>query len=120
MKKILKINSDGYFLEDILVSDNHSIPDDCIEKECPQGFIRPKWNGNEWVEGGIIPIDTEEQKKIRYEKYTVKYIRDKYTNDDEYKILREKISGMDNDSFTTYNTYVEECKVKAYKEVYGN
>jgi hypothetical protein len=65
------------------------------------------------------PTKTEAELKAEYEKLTVKYIRLKYSADDENKILREKCAGTDNGEFDEYNTYVEECKVKAHKEVYG-
>lgn len=51
MKKILRIDLDGFFIEDVLIQDNGEIPTDCIEIECPEGFYKPKWNGEEWVEG---------------------------------------------------------------------
>lgn len=31
----------------------------------------------------------------------------------------KKISEIDNGSFENYNIYIEECKTKAYVEVYG-
>jgi len=122
MKKVLKIDSDGYFVEDVLIEDSESIPSDCIETICPQGFIKPKWDNSKWIEGGIISVkvETDEDKKERYNNFTVHYIREKYSSDDEYKILREKINGTDTENFATYNTYIEECKTKAHTEVYGN
>lgn len=62
MKKVLKIDKDGFFIEDV-ISHEEFIPSDCIEVECPQGFYKPRWNDDEWVEG-LTPQEIEELKKI--------------------------------------------------------
>lgn len=51
MKKVLKINSKGYFIEDIILQDGDQTPTDCIETQCQGGFYKPRWNGTSWVEG---------------------------------------------------------------------
>jgi hypothetical protein len=51
MKKVLKIDNEGFFIEDVILQDGETTPNDCIEIECPQGFYKPKWNGKEWTEG---------------------------------------------------------------------
>ncbi len=51
MKKVLKINEDGFFIEDVVLEDEESIPEGCIEVECPQGFYKPRWDGSMWIEG---------------------------------------------------------------------
>lgn len=51
MKKVIKIDETGLFIEDVLINENEEIPLDCIETPCPNGFYMPKWNGAKWVEG---------------------------------------------------------------------
>lgn len=51
MRKVLKIDKNGLFIEDVLIEVDEQTPADCIEIECPQGFYRPKWDGKSWVEG---------------------------------------------------------------------
>lgn len=51
MRKVLKIDINGFFIEDVLLKDGEVAPLDCIDVMCPQGFYKPKWNGSEWVEG---------------------------------------------------------------------
>lgn len=51
MKKVLKIDSKGYFIEDVLLDENETTPTDCVEVPCQQGFYKPKWDGTHWVEG---------------------------------------------------------------------
>lgn len=51
MKKIIRIDETGLFIEDVLIKEDELIPTDCIEIYCPNGFYLPKWNGTEWVEG---------------------------------------------------------------------
>lgn len=71
----------------------------------------------------VIVELTEEEKKAKYEELTMKYIHEKYTYDDENKIMREYISDQENlefkQAFDSYNNYVITCKAKAKKEVYG-
>ncbi len=63
MKKVLKINEDGFFIEDVVLEDEESIPEGCIEVECPQGFYKPRWDGSMWIEG-LTQEEIEELKKI--------------------------------------------------------
>lgn len=65
MKKVLKINSEGFFIEDVLIENNETLPNNCIETICPQGFKKPKWDGKEWVEGDVtkVKIETDEERK---------------------------------------------------------
>lgn len=51
MKKVLRTDNNGYFIEDVILEVNEETPNDCIETLCPEGFYKPKWNGTEWVEG---------------------------------------------------------------------
>lgn len=48
-----KIDATGLFVEDLFWNDEDGpIPPDCIAVHAPEGFIRPKWDGAQWVEGG--------------------------------------------------------------------
>lgn len=51
MKKVIRIDANSLFLEDVLLEDRVAIPSDCIEIPCRNGFYKPEWNGTEWVEG---------------------------------------------------------------------
>lgn len=51
MRKILRIDSNGFYIEDVILQNGEVTPTDCIEIICPDGFYKPKWNGNAWVEG---------------------------------------------------------------------
>lgn len=73
---------------------------------------------------------TEEQKALQkenqYKALCEKYIREKYSANDEDKIKRECLFDMisnntNNESklqFLEYNSYVESCKLKAKQEIY--
>ena len=66
MKKLLRINEDGLFVEDVLVElvpmidgeideegNMTQVPDPLyISTPCSGGFYHPKWDGTQWVEGG--------------------------------------------------------------------
>ena len=64
---------------------------------------------------------TEEELHERYRGLCVRYIHDKYPISDENKILREYLAYGEaaKTAFEEYNAYVEACKVKAYRETYG-
>lgn len=57
--------------------------------------------------------ENEEVKQEQYHNKVVALIREKYSQNDEYKILRTKLAGNDTGEFEEYNAYVEECKKKA-------
>ena len=63
------------------------------------------------------------QPELLYEQLTVRKIREKYSDNEEYKILRERLAKPDDETaiaaFAEYNDYVEQCKNEARNEVYG-
>jgi hypothetical protein len=50
--------------------------------------------------------------KLPYEKLVNQLVREKYTDSEEFAILRKAINGI-TDEFLIYNAFVEECKTKA-------
>lgn len=64
---------------------------------------------------------TEEELHTRYQNLSIKYIREKYSVNDESKVIREYLAYGEEykPAFDEYNTYVEDCKAKAYSEIYG-
>lgn len=63
MRKVIKIDSNGYFIEDVILENEEITPEECIEIECPQGFYKPRWDGSRWIEG-LTQEEIEELKKI--------------------------------------------------------
>lgn len=53
MRKVIRIDSGGFFVEDVILKQEDETPEDCIEVLCQDGFYRPKWDfdNEEWVEG---------------------------------------------------------------------
>jgi hypothetical protein len=53
---------------------------------CPEGFILPRWNGNEWTEGGVAPTETtiQEVERLKLELSETDY---KIIKCSEYKLL---------------------------------
>lgn len=82
----------------------------------------------------FYPPKTEEQlakeKQTEYERLCEKYIREKYSSNDEDKVKRECLDEMlkniknnttnseKTTQFNNYNAYVESCKARAKVEVY--
>ena len=56
-------------------------------------------------------------KEKLYANLVSKLIRERYSVDDEMAILRQKETKPE--EWETYNTFCEECKVKAKEEIYG-
>ena len=51
--QVVRIDKNGYFIEDVILKDEEEIPANCIETLVPtktQGFYKPKWTGTEWIE----------------------------------------------------------------------
>jgi hypothetical protein len=51
MKQVFKIDDQGFYIEPVIVKDDEELEENLIETPIPEGFYRPRWNGNEWVEG---------------------------------------------------------------------
>ena len=70
MKLFRKIDTTtGNFLEDVLFESYPTLEDgeldpQYIEDAPKQGFYLPRWNGTEWVEGGVVPEPTEPEQQL--------------------------------------------------------
>jgi hypothetical protein len=51
VKQVFKIDDQGFYVEPVIIGDDEELGENLIETPIPEGFYRPKWNGNEWVEG---------------------------------------------------------------------
>ena len=63
------INENGIFLSDDFVEE---LTANTIETPCPDGFILPRWDGTQWVEGGTAPTPqpmqpTQEERLVALE-----------------------------------------------------
>ncbi len=50
-----KIDENGYFVEDVILKEGETIPNNYIEIRPPQPCYKPRWDGTEWVEEGEPP-----------------------------------------------------------------
>lgn len=87
------------------------------------GVYKLKWveTDTQIVQEWEFEAYTEEQLKEQYKKLTVQYIREKYSTNQEFAILREYMTYGEayKEAFNEYNSYVESCKAKAHAEVYA-
>jgi hypothetical protein len=51
MRIVSKVDAQGTFVEDVLLTDGEATPQDCVTQRPPEGFYSPKWTGTAWVEG---------------------------------------------------------------------
>lgn len=54
-----RIDSKGFFVEDVLVGLEETSNPIFITTKVPEGMIKPMWDGTQWVEKGV-PLPVEE------------------------------------------------------------
>jgi hypothetical protein len=64
------------------------------------------------------PSQPEVTPEQMYKDRVIELVRAEYSVDDELAILRQRDTKVD--EFNSYNTFVEECKVTARREIYGD
>ena len=88
------------------------------------GIYTPVWTETETqlIQKWEFTTYTEEQLKEQYKERTVEYIREKYSVNQEFAILREYMTFGETckEAFDEYSNYVESCKTRAYEEIYGS
>ena len=83
------------------------VPIDCMIRDFENGIFSQ----------ALYDARKEIEKEKRYENRVEWYIRQKYSLNAELAILRQRYVKLQ--EFDEYNSYVEECKARARKEVYG-
>lgn len=74
---------------------------------------------NGWLPYTVeMNLDTQESPDILYKQCINNLIREKYTIDDEIAFIRQKENKPL--EFDEYNLFVEECKIIAKNEIYGD
>lgn len=51
MKQVIRVDENGFYVEPVLIQDDAEIPADCVETPFIDGMYKPKWTGEEWIEG---------------------------------------------------------------------
>lgn len=74
-------------------------------------------NGWQIYEPPVIEEQSVSQEE-QYKQRIIELVREKYSIDDELAIQRQRDTKID--EFNAYNTFVEECKVTARREIYGD
>ena len=69
-------------------------------------------HSQELQEDGTYLVTLTRYSNLPYEQLVHKLVREKYTESEEFAILRKALNEK-TDEFLTYNAYVEECKVRA-------
>ncbi len=59
---------------------------------------------------------TSDEVHQQYEKKVALLIREHYTEDEEFAILRKNMAGIDTAEFDAYNAYVEDVKLQVKTE----
>ena len=62
------------------------------------------------IHDGYVTFDT--YSKLPYDNIVNKLVKERYSDSEEFAILRKAINGI-TDEYRIYNAYVEECKVRA-------
>ncbi|MNW28270.1 hypothetical protein D3C74_50920 [compost metagenome] len=64
-KLAVKIDKDGFYLEDVMVDNSFQGTSDIIIVPVPPGFNLPKWDGEVWVEGKDVGLDSYKDALIK-------------------------------------------------------
>lgn len=59
MRKVIRIDEQGLFLEDVILQDHEPAPEYCVEVEVPEGLYLPRFVNGQWVEG-LTPEEIED------------------------------------------------------------
>lgn len=51
MGPVAKIDTEGFYVEDVLVGDDQELPAGCVGERPPEGLHTPRWTGSGWTEG---------------------------------------------------------------------
>jgi hypothetical protein len=68
MIQVYKIDSDGYFIEPVLVDKLSNMDSDCVSTPPPQGLVKLRYTNGKWIEGETtanILAATKAMKKAR-------------------------------------------------------
>ena len=49
--KVIKIDDNGFFIEDVILDSTDSLDKNMVIDSCPAGLYKPRWTGSMWVEG---------------------------------------------------------------------
>lgn len=49
-----KVDSEGYFVEDVILNTEEGIPENVILDKPTVPFFKPKWDGEKWCEGATV------------------------------------------------------------------
>jgi hypothetical protein len=50
VKQVYKINSNGLYVEPVVLSEGEELPSDCVEVMPIWGLYKAKWTGTTWIE----------------------------------------------------------------------
>jgi hypothetical protein len=45
------IDENGFFIKPDIVEESSALTKNQVQILCPNGFYKPKWNGEQWIEG---------------------------------------------------------------------
>ena len=113
MKKKYIKNEEIRYAYEISITKQCRVVVDGEEREETETIYRP--SEEQILADGWEIYDNREE---MYEDRVVELIRQRYTVNQELAILRQRDSKAD--EFGEYNSYVEECKATARKEVYDD
>lgn len=68
----------------------------------------------------VEDVPCEESKLEQYRSLVVQFIREAYSQDDEFDVINSGINDPNDTAYLLYRSYVDDCKEKAHVEVYGN
>jgi hypothetical protein len=115
MKQVYKIDSKGFYVEPVILSESEVLPSDCVEVIPTEGLFKAKWNGIAWEEGAVIDhlaiakeskmaeLDAKCKESILgYFKATVDTVEYSFSNDMEAQSnFKDGMWALENNKVTT-------------------
>lgn len=75
MRKVIRIDSNGFYIEDVILQDGEAMPSDCTDIFCPDGFYKPLLQNGIWIEG-MAQVDIDAIRKIPKVKTDIELMQD--------------------------------------------
>ena len=76
MRVASRVDTQGLFVEDVLLRDRDALPEGCVESRPPEGLYAPRWNGTSWEEGRPASEIVEALKGAKVNEFAARAVED--------------------------------------------
>lgn len=92
MIQVYKVDSEGFYLEPVIIKEGDTIPNDCVEEKLPNGLYKARFVDGQWIEG-LSPEEIEALNPSTKEKTQIDKLQEKVDKlEQEIKEMKESMS----------------------------